>query len=220
MDQIKAWFSNSANVDVIKYRLATVKPIQASSDASAILKPKSFIFITNGDTLCMYIQTLNSAGTAEPTLSHDGMVFRPMPKGSTASIIISHDLFRDHVFLPQLEKYRNDQKLDDSKKPTAVENSKGFKFSFYVKGSHQVKKDSSGSIMQVTSYGGVEVVLDVEATTLTIENNTAKWSFNHNYNMKVHQDNTFSSTSNYTVTFKIAAEQVQAPPTYDLEISH
>lgn len=185
-----------------------MKPIQASTDTIGILKPTSFIFTTNGDTLCIYIQTLNSVGTSEPTLSLNGEVFRPMPKGSTASVIISHDLFRDYVFLPQLEKYRTDQKLSNDKKPKEIEHSKGFKFSFYVNGSHQVNNDSSLTLSQQTSYGGTQIVLDVEPTTLTIEDNEAKWSFEHNYSMNVHQDNTFGSTTDYTVTFNVTAAQV------------
>lgn len=211
---IKKWFSSKENVNVVNYRLATVKAIKDPSDASAILKPKSFIFVSNGDVLCIYIKTEGSdaePGDPEAKFTNtDGSTIRPIPEGSSASIIVSHRLLHEKVFLPRLQQYRKEcgftdvmdaeqvkqqqqaMKLvgvdmpDPNKTVTWADNPKGFTYQFYLGGKFDVNMKSESSIWAQESIPTVKVSLDAAVTTLKIEDNSATFSHTHDTNFEWH----------------------------------
>ncbi|RKL26226.1 hypothetical protein BFJ72_g13799 [Fusarium proliferatum] len=183
---IQSWFSDKKNVNVINYRLATVNAINSGSDALGILEPESFVFGASGDVLSIYIKTKRSgagAGDVEAKfMSADSRAIRPIPKGQSASIIISHRLLNDKVFLPRLEKYRTE--LNISNEISKIPNDNGFTYQFYLKGDFDVNMRVERSIFASVSLPRTTVHLDDALTTLEISNRNAIFSYEKDYEIE------------------------------------
>ncbi|KAF4970427.1 hypothetical protein FSARC_2547 [Fusarium sarcochroum] len=183
---IQSWFSDKKNVNVINYRLATVKAMKSGSDALGILEPESFVFAANGDVLSIYIKTKGSgagAGDVEAKfMSTDNRAIRPIPKGQSASIIISHRLLNDKVFLPQLEKYRTEHKI--AKEISTKSNENGFTYEFHLKGDFDVNMKGEHSIFANVTLPKTTVHLNDALTTLKIDNGNAIFSYDKDYEIK------------------------------------
>ncbi|KAM0553385.1 hypothetical protein ACHAPJ_007399 [Fusarium lateritium] len=176
---IKSWFSDKKNVNVINYRLATVKAMKSGSDALGILEPESFVFAANGDVLSIYIKTKGSgagAGDVEAKfMSIENRAIRPIPTGQSASIIISHRLLNDKVFLPQLEKYRTEHNI--AKEISTESNDYGFTYQFILEGNFDVDMKGEHSIFARVTLPKTIVYLHDALTTLIIRNGNAIFSY-------------------------------------------
>ena len=150
-----------------------------------MLKPKSFVFGSNGDVLCIYIQTQGSGaepGDTEAKFTNkDGSTIRPIPDGSTASIIIAHRLLHEKVFLYQLQKYQDSNKVASTKKITTSGNSKGFTYQFYIKGDFDVDMKGESGIFSQVYVPTTTVHMDDAPTTLKIEDTQASFDYNKVY---------------------------------------
>ncbi|EFR01061.1 hypothetical protein MGYG_04064 [Nannizzia gypsea CBS 118893] len=106
VNDVRTWFENRQNLVGIKLRLARIS--NHEDKTSDILRPKSFRFAGPAGVLLIFIQTKGSGfeqGDNMPTFDTDST--SPIPNGSTASIILSRDLFQDKFLLPGIRaKFR------------------------------------------------------------------------------------------------------------------
>ena len=185
---IQKWFSSKDNVNAIDYRLATVKALEDPSDSSAVLKPKSFVFGSNGDVLCIYVQTEGSGaqpGDTEAKFTNsDSSTIRPIPEGSTASIIVAHRLLHEKVFLSQLRKYQSDNGISSDKAVQTFDNVNGFTYKFYVKGDFEVNMKGEHGVLAQVSIPQKTVHMDDAMTTLKIEDTKATFDYSKTYPIK------------------------------------
>ncbi|KAI9845916.1 MAG: hypothetical protein M1837_004452 [Sclerophora amabilis] len=113
VSELQAWFFN--NVNDVEYKIAQVNNQKLPGGQSGVqLRPLSFVFASHGEgddaVLSIYIQTDASGrapGNTNPKFeisdnSGGQLIYRPLPKGYTAGMVIHHEVMRDNLFLPSL----------------------------------------------------------------------------------------------------------------------
>lgn len=191
--ELHTWFYD--NVKDVDYTIAQVNN-QTIPDAAnfKILRPESFVFACCGDgaeaVLSIYIKIQDSgfnSGDLNPTwpIAPGNHVYRPVPAGFEASVIIRHEIMRQSL----LDSINSSVKLP-SGQPAATDtrdnNEDGFKFSVKVNRDYvqDTWKDSTLAdwlpLPIMREHGG-KLFGDLENSPLTlrIQNNDVAWSLGH-----------------------------------------
>ncbi|KAF7547287.1 hypothetical protein G7Z17_g7836 [Cylindrodendrum hubeiense] len=191
-DLIKQWFNNRANVSSIHCKLAPVRPMGGiSGELGMFLKPKNFRLVPNGDAVCIYIKIEGSGATEgdiKPSFTDvDGAVICPIPEGSSASIIFSHRLLHEKVFLPLLQQCQGIYSEGPLKSIAWGNGGRGFWYGFYLKGESNVNMEDQSEVY-TSNMSAVKARMDDAMTTMNIEDNRVTFSYSQTYQVEWRND--------------------------------
>ncbi|CAK7229216.1 hypothetical protein SCUCBS95973_007146 [Sporothrix curviconia] len=146
-----------------------------SDKASAVLQPTHFCFTVAGGVLMIWIGLKGGRETGTRASGQTALVFAPgaqavspIPQGSTASIVFSHDTMANLFLKPSLKASPS---VDDTKevKCTSIKTQAGLTFEFTLKSNNiTIDADNYSSRTYTSHVDGCTVDLNETPVTLTV----------------------------------------------------
>lgn len=187
VDELKRQFSSLKNVEYIDYSIAEISNT-ASSKASDLLTPQSFVFSSQPGVLNIFIKTKGSGrdeGSANPRFDLEYKYsYTPIPQGYGASIIIARQLFQDKYLIPNIKKRCPHLSADNPVKAKTVD--KGITLELRYEKKYTIKGYFAGT--GYTDYHFKDTDIDFDENPLLLEIGDEGENFSPQYNWNWHHD--------------------------------
>ncbi|WP_341280745.1 hypothetical protein [Paenibacillus sp. FSL H8-0537] len=207
------------NIQGIDYALSSINNKQPAS-GKTILTPKSFVFTSTGDkndgVLSLYIQTKESGcppGNPSPSFQPGDKAVHPIPKGYTASIILSNKLVTQSFLMPQLKASGFSVELSNPISGGGI-------FAVLRKNQNIISVGKSGeSFFESHSYDGLQISMHDNPINMTLQKGGITLKFEGNALSKWSQHSKFSESysPHGSVNIKIWLHKGPVPLTLSAE---